>query len=571
MSSIVGKKRGNKTYYYLVDSARVDGKPRIVEQHYLGSAEEVMARLSGAPGGSPERTQHKKFGDLAAVWGILNRLKVIEAIDAACGSRRSDAGPSVGTYLALATLNRVVAPCSKLGFADWWATTAGPRFTKVAVAATDHRRFWDAMDALDTDTLAAAERAVATAMVTEFGLDLSAPALDMTNFATFIDSGNDRAPIAQRGHAKQKRNDLRLVGLGLVVTRDGAIPIANHAYPGNRPDVTQFSDVLDELTTRYRSLFDGHDGEGSDAPTAPTVVFDAGQNSAANFAHLAKSGLHFVGSIPPSDLPDLLALPARRRREVAPETFPGLSAYDTRATVFGADRRVVLTHSKTLHAAQARGFDQTLAKALRALTELAATLARGKTRRDHGAVTAEIAKITRPRWVNRVVTTELSGQDPADLRLTFTLDPAARRALETEHFGKRLLVTDHDDWTIAEVVGGYRSQNDVESGFRQLKDPHVVGFSPMFHWTDSKIRVHVFYCVLALAVAHLMRRQAHHAGIDLSVRELLATLGGIEETVLLYPTGDKGRPRAQRILTDTDPTKQRLSDLFGLANHAPRR
>ena len=67
---------------------------------------------------------------------------------------------------------------------------------------------------------------------------------------------------------------------------------------------------------------------------------------------------------------------------------------------------------------------------------------------------------------------------------------------------------------------GYRSQNDVESGFRQLKDPHVVGFSPMFHWTEAKIRVHVFYCVLALAlaVAHLMRRQAHQAGLDLSVR-----------------------------------------------------
>ena len=171
MSSIVGKKRGNQTYYYLVESARVDGKPRIVDQQYLGSAQEVMARLSGAPTGSPERTQHKKFGDLAAVWSILQRLKVVEVIDEVCGPRRADAGASVGTYLALATLNRAVEPCSKLGFADWWGKTAGPRFTKVSVAATGHRRFWDAMDHLDTDKLAAAERAISTAMVTEFGLD----------------------------------------------------------------------------------------------------------------------------------------------------------------------------------------------------------------------------------------------------------------------------------------------------------------------------------------------------------------------------------------------------------------
>jgi len=68
-----------------------------------------------------------------------------------------------------------------------------------------------------------------------------------------------------------------------------------------------------------------------------------------------------------------------------------------------------------------------------------------------------------------------------------------------------------------------------------------------------------------------MRRQAHHSGLDLSVRELLTTLGGIEETVLLYPTGSKGRPRAQRILTDTDPTQKRLFELFELDTYAPQR
>ncbi len=92
--------------------------------------------------------------------------------------------------------------------------------------------------------------------------------------------------------------------------------------------------------------------------------------------------------------------------------FPGLSAYDTRAAVYGTDGRVILTHSVSLRAAQARGLDQTLAKATRALTELAATLARGKTRRDRPAMEAEITRITRPRWVNRVLNTDLTGQTP---------------------------------------------------------------------------------------------------------------------------------------------------------------
>ena len=152
MPSIVGKRRGKHTYYYLVESARVDGKPRIVSQEYLGSAEEVMAKLAGASTVEPVRSQHKRFGDLAAVWSMLERLGLVAIVDS-IAPRRADAGASVGTYIALATANRVVAPCSKLAFADWWATTAGSRWVKMPAGSLDHRRFWDAMDHLDTEAL----------------------------------------------------------------------------------------------------------------------------------------------------------------------------------------------------------------------------------------------------------------------------------------------------------------------------------------------------------------------------------------------------------------------------------
>ena len=172
--------------------------------------------------------------------------------------------------------------------------------------------------------------------------------------------------------------------------------------------------------------------------------------------------------------------------------------------------------------------------------------------------------------MSRVVTTTLTGSGPKDLTLTFAIDAAAREVLEDELFGKRVLFTDREEWSIADVVEAYRSQHHVESDFRQMKDRRVVSFNPMFHWTDDKIRVHVFYCVLALAIARLMRREAAQAGVDMSVRELLSTLGGIEETVLLYQ-GDRGRPRARRMLTEMDPTQERLYDIFGLADLAPKR
>ena len=562
MPSIVGKRQGGQTYYYLVTSARVEGKPRIVSQQYLGSAAEVMAKLAGAPAGEPVRTQHKQFGDLAAVWSMLERLDVAGAVDAEV-PRRSDAAVSVGTYIALATANRIVAPCSKSAFADWWAGTAGARFVKLPASALDHRCFWKAMDRLGESELRRIEARLGRALIDEFGLDLSALALDMTNFATFIDSANEHAPTAKRGKAKQKRADLRLVGLALVVTRDGGVPLVSHAYPGDRPDVTQFSAVIDELLARYRGI--------TDTVESLTVVYDAGQNSAANQAHIERTGLGFVGSLPPSQHPDLLTIPRASYEEVDAERYPGLTGFDTIVSALGVTHRALLTHSPTLHAAQERGFEQTLTRARRRLAELTARLERGGTRKERGAVEAEIEAILRPRWVREVIRATLTGDTPAELRLSWRTDTRARRRLEERLFGKRILFTNRDDWSRAEVVAAYRSQSEVEAGFRQMKDPHVVSFAPLHHWTDSKIRVHVFYCVLALSIAHLMRREAERAGMHLSVRELLATLAGVEETVLLYHDGGKGRPRARRMLTDMTPTQRRLAALFNIERYAPTR
>jgi transposase len=560
MSSLIGKRIGGQTYYYLREVARVGGKPKIVSQRYLGKAEDIAAAMNGATV-LPERTRHLAFGDVAAAWSVIESLDVAGIIDEVTGSRRADAGASVGTYLALATLNRVVSPCSKLAFADWWATTAADRWVKVPAAALDHRRFWDAMDAVSPEQLLEIERRIGQAAADRFGLDLSALVLDMTNFATFIDTGNEKAPIAQRGKAKQKRNDLRLVGLALVVTRDGGIPVVSRAYPGNRPDVTQFTAVVDELAARYAVLAGDSGGL--------TVVFDAGNDSAANQDHLAGLGLHFVASLPPSWHPDLLAIPASRYQLAGQDRFGGLTYHETTAQALGGQRRVILTHSPTFHDRQARGFDQTLAKAERQLTTLAARLARGHTRLPRKQVEAEIAGILAPRWASRVLQATLTGGRPAGLRLTWHTDQQARQALEAEYFGKRILFTDRHDWPTAEVIAAYRSQADAEAGFRQLKDPRVVSFSPMFHWTEQKIRVHAFYCVLALTIAHLMRRHATRGGLAMSVRELLHTLAGIQETVMIYPSAG-GRPKARRMLTDRDPAQQQLFEIFNLSARAPR-
>lgn len=418
MTSLYPKRVSGKTYWYLRQMARVAGRPKMVSERYVGTAAEVEALLDAREQAVvPGRVRQLAFGDVAAAWGSLQTLGVASIIDEVVRAGPSGLPVSVGTYLAVAAANRLVAPCAKTGVADWWASTAADRFTKIPVAALDHRRFWDAMHAVSLTQLEQISQAVAGRLIEVTGVDISSVALDMTNFATFIATDNDRAPIAQRGKAKQKRADLRLVGLGLVVTRDGGIPLAWHAYPGDRPDVTQFPVMVRQLAERYTTSAAAA-GRPADAGVDMTVVFDAGQNSAANFADLTDAHLHYIGSVPASDCPELTTLPASVRTDVDAGGFGGLTAYDTRRECYGAERRAILTHSPHLHAAQVLGFDATtLAKVGRRLDELAATLARGNTRRPRQKVEADIVEITRKPWVRRVIRWQLTGDDPAELRL----------------------------------------------------------------------------------------------------------------------------------------------------------
>ena len=158
----------------------------------------------------------------------------------------------------------------------------------------------------------------------------------MTNFATFTGTGNGKAPIAQRGKAKQKRTDLRIVGLGLVVTRDGGIPLTWHAYPGDKPGVTQFATMIGQLRDRHAAgLRRRRRGEQPSADM--TVVFDAGQNSEDNFAHRPATGpaLRRLGASVALPGPDRPARHCPLRRSSMRNRFGGLTASGTRREVYG--------------------------------------------------------------------------------------------------------------------------------------------------------------------------------------------------------------------------------------------
>jgi len=153
--------------------------------------------------------------------------------------------------------------------------------------------------------------------------------------------------------------------------------------------------------------------------------------------------------------------------------------------------------------------------------------------------------------------------------LAYQFRTAAWRDLQRTLLGKTILFTDQASWTDAEIVRGYRSQHQVESAFRCLKSPHHVSLRPQRHWTDQKIRVHVFYCVLALLLCSLLRRQLHRQGIDGSIPALLEDLGQIREVGIVTAAASEGEsPRLEMTLSRLSPEQRRLYDALDLQRYA---
>ena len=567
MPSLTPKIIGGHTYYYARYCQRVDGKPKIVRQVYLGKIDDLVAaaELSRQPP-QPLETEVAAFADTAALFDIAQRLDLVPLLDSILPPKRHQ-GLSVGQYLLLAAINRAVSPTSKLQFADWYRQTVLTRLLPADPAALSSQNFWNHMDLVTADHVLECEKQITQRLIQRFQLDLRALVYDGTNFFTYI---NTRTPaeLPQRGHNKQKRGDLRQVSLGLLVSADFHIPLFHKVYAGNVHDTTEFRSITEELSTHYRQLAESCDHI--------TLVFDKGNNSEESFESLQNTPFHFVGSLVPSQHSELLAVSRRQFRTISQAALEGVEVYRTQKKVFGQLRTIVVTFNQNLYDGQLQGLTTHLSQARRKLRDLQTQLQRRREGKVKGgkaptldSVKKQIHTICSAQFVEKILQSEVQ-QLGKGLDLTFRTDQAALDRLCRIQFGKTILFTDNTDWADEQIVMAYRSQYHIEDAFKQMKNPHFLGWSPMFHWTDSKIQVHAFYCVLALLLTSLLQRELAQKGEPLSINRLLEELGGIRETLVVYPRRQGQRQASTATcLTRMTASQQRLFSLLDLQRFVP--
>jgi len=249
-------------------------------------------------------------------------------------------------------------------------------------------------------------------------------------------------------------------------------------------------------------------------------------------------------------------------------------AYRTHKVIFGVKRMVLVTFNQKLYRAQTKTLSREIHKRERKLKKLQNRL-RHRRPGDRGKKPSVVG-------VQKKVQDILCGRHMADLfhtqihktrqglpRLQFHFRKAAYEKLCSTLLGKTILFTDHgDDWSDEEIVLGYRAQHHVEGDFRHLKNPLYLSFRPTFHWTDQKLRVHAFYCVLALMILNLLRRQLAHAGILVSMVQMMKQLTNIQAVTVLYPAAQRGQePMARTLLSTMNARQKKMMTTLGLERY----
>lgn len=568
MVSLAAKKIHGRTYYYLRKTAWVDGKSKVVEQKYLGSAEAIAAALGEAPSthavvpGAPVL----EFGAVAALYDLAQHLEIVDLIDRHVPKRHSR-GPSVGTFLLLAAINRAVDATSKAQVATWYERTSLPQWVKLKAGQLTSQRFWDNMDRVPEEAIVAIERELSARVVREFDLDLRCLFYDATNFFTFIDTFNTRSTLAQRGKSKEGRSSLRILGLALLVTGDFEVPLFHYLYPGNHNDPTSFRSVVHELVDRYRRLVDGAQNI--------TIVFDKGNNTEDALEVVAET-YHVVGSLVPTHHADLLDVPRKRFRRLDPARFPDeVSSYRTTKEVFGRTFAVLVTYNENLFHAQTRTIEREVAKRQGRLRECQLSLqkwhrgsVRGGQRPTVASAKKKVDAILRCQHMKDLFTAHVSERPDGLPALRYQFNRAAYEKLQRTQLGINILFTDNDEWTDEQIVAAYRGQHHVENAFRQMKDVHYVSFRPAHHWTDQKLQVHAFTCVLALLLCSLLRCKLARKSVHVSVDKMLETLGTIREVQVMLSSG-RGRPRVRPTHSKLEPAAEELFKALDLGRYLP--
>jgi len=549
-----------RPYYYIRETARVDGKPKVVNQVYLGSPEKIM-KMATQGVGLPEKIQVQAFGPLWLAHLIEQEIDIAGLINGIVPSGKNESDPSVGEYFLYAIYNRMVDACSKRALPEWYKKTAIQSIRPADIASLTSQKYWKKWDKVSAEKIGQIAHVFfeRIAEIEPFSADCFL--FDTTNYYTFM-SSHTLSALAQRGKNKEGRNWLRQIGLALLVDRKNRVPVFYREYEGNRHDSKIFLQVMQEMFAAMKS-------NGSE-PGNLTVVFDKGMNAEDNIAAIDKEEhINFITTYSPYYSEELVHTPLTQFMPVASKKNEKLAknnrdddqllAWRTEGEYWGGNRTVVVTYNPLTASKQRYNFEKKILRLQGHLFEFQSKVNKKAAQwRSKSTVIQRYKELCRELHLpDDLYTVEIS-DIKNNLSMNFRKNHY-RINRYIERFGKNIIITNITEWSADEIVQASLDRWMIEDGFRQSKDDDLVAMMPVRHWTDSKIRCHVFTCVAALSLLRIIELRMRRAGLQITAKTAMRQMESLHSCLTWLP----GKRKAFRILEDPDENQAEILKAFG--------
>lgn len=338
------KMKKGRPYYYIREMARIDGKPTVVNQVYLGSPEKIMQMALQEPA-ILKKIQVREFGALWLADLIEREIDFTAIVDDVIPKGKNEKGPSVGQYFLYAVLNRMVDSCSKREFPQWFRETAISQIRPVEVDALTSQRYWEKWERVSQEQIGQIAEEFFQRLARLCPPDSGGFLFDTTNYYTYMATETE-SELAARAKNKDGKDWLRQVGVALLSARNSGLPLFYQEYAGQQHDSKLMSEVLEQMVQRLSRL------AGPEANL--TLVFDKGMNAEANLAFIdQRPNLHFITTYASYHAPELMEveLSAYRPVEIAKnQELRALGqdedvtlAFRTNGRYWNQDRTVIVT------------------------------------------------------------------------------------------------------------------------------------------------------------------------------------------------------------------------------------
>jgi hypothetical protein len=503
----------------------------------------------------------RAVGDVGALVWVAEQLDLVGHIDRACGQHGDSEGPSMGEMVVAVAIQRACWPGPKSELEEFLDASL-PRVSCLPASRFSGQAFHRLAQKVADAEMEAAQVSIARAAVERFKLSTCVLEFDTTNFDTHI-ATTTPGELARRGHAKSKRSDLRVVGLGVLVSETGHVPLLYRTYPGNGSDQGVLDSCLDGLSKLHDAL---DEGEGRDRAAQRTIVRDGGCWSPQLELDLDIIGYFTLISLPVSHGASVYALEQAAQPRAMKQLkgcYKDVRAARVRTKVGELDRTLVVVESRELLEGQKRGIAVALGKAEQELGRLERLV---RTRRiGRARLEQRVGKALAREHLTSFVVTEVGGTAKSPT-FAWRVDAERRKLLEQTRLGRRVLCTDRHTWGTERIVHAFRGQWNVEELFRRSKKGGVVPWGPSFQWADSSLRLHTFATVIGLLLVSLAKAAL---GTETSTSAMMTNLAGIRATLVRTATGGKGRRPTVPLAPELTAEQRQAVEIFELDRWFP--